>query len=283
MIRAAAVVRGVVPLVLWAGLSSSLLAQGTSTQQNPAATFTTVGPHPVTLTACNLWGCQTVTKTVTVLDPMPSVTSASVAVLTVESGQGVPLFGAGKGQPQLNYVWRVFQGTDLIREVSGSSPVWQTGGVAPGVYIPVLRISNGSGMAESIPQVVTVVAPRALDFYTVTPCRVLDTRFGSPLGSGAAKILDLTGTCDIPAGARAVAANVTVPSPTLSGSVSLYPGNYPNLGTSTINFAPGVTLANNALLTLSTDGTTTLAASTNVTVGTVNLVIDVTGYFVPEI
>jgi PKD repeat protein len=282
MSRAVAI-RGVALLVVWAGLCSALLAQGTSTLQNPAASFATVGPHTVTMTACNIWGCQTMTKTVTVLDPKPSVTSASAGVLIVEAGQLVPLSGSGKGQPPLGYSWRVFQGTDLIQEVAGASPLWQTAGLAPGVYTPVLRITNASGMAESLPQVVTVVAPRALDFYTVSPCRALDTRFGSPLGVGAARIIDLTGTCDIPTGARAVAANVTIPSPTLSGSVSLYPGNYPNLGTSTINFSPGVTLANNAILTLSTDGTTTLAASTNIASGTVNLVIDITGYFVPEI
>lgn len=283
MPRAVAVLRGVAPFVLCSALSWPLLAQGTSTQQNPIATFTTTGPHDVTLTVCNPRGCNAVTKTVTVLDPRPSVTSALVGVATVEVGQAVPLSGTGKGQPPLTFSWRIFLGTDLVQEVSGASGWWQTGGVAPGVYTPVMRITNASGVAESLPLAVTVVAPKSLDFYTLEPCRVLDTRFGSPLGAGTAKILDLAGLCGIPAGARAVAANVTVPAPATQGSVSLYPGNYPAPATSTISFRTGVTAANSAVLPLSTDGTTTLAALANLGggTGTVNLVLDVAGYFVP--
>ncbi len=281
MPRAVSVLRGVVPSVLCFALTSPLLAQGTSTQQNPTATFTTAGQHDVTLTVCNNWGCKAVTKAVTVLDPQPSVTSASVPVLVVEAGQAVPLTGSGKGQPPLTYTWRIFLGADLVQEVSGATSVWQAG-VAPGVYAPVLRITNASGMAESLPLAVTVVAPKPLDFYTLEPCRVLDTRFASPLGTGTAKILDLSGVCGIPAGARAIAANVTVPAPPVQGNISLYPGNYPTSGTSTINFKQGVTVANGTVLTLSTDGTTALAALANLAPGgtTVDLVIDVAGYFI---
>jgi PKD repeat protein len=281
MPRAVAVLRGVA-FVLCFALSSPLLAQGTSTQQNPAATFSTAGPHDVTLTACNPWGCTSVTKTVTVLDPRPSVTSASAPVLVVEAGQAVPLTGSGKGQPPLTYSWRVFLGTDLVQQISGAAAVWQTTGVTPGAYVPVMRITNASGMAESLPLLVTVVPPKPLDFYTLGPCRVLDTRFGSPLGSGTAKILNLEGSCEIPPGARAIAANVTVPAPPVQGNISLYPANYPASGTSTINFKQGVTVANGTVLTLSTDGTTALAALANLAPGgtTVDLVIDVTGYFI---
>jgi PKD repeat protein len=282
MIRAVAV-RGVVPFVLWVGLSASLLAQGTSTAQNPTATFSTYGPHQVTLTACNIWGCQSVTKTVAVLDPRPAVTSAAALVSSVEAGQAVPLAGAGTGQPPLGYTWRVFQGTSLIEELSGASAWWRTSGVAPGLYTLVLGIANASGAAESLPQAVVVSAATPLDFYTVEPCRALDTRYGSPLGSGTGKIVSLADVCGIPAGARAVAANVTIPGPAVSGNVSLYPGNYPSVGTSTINFSAGSTIANNAILPLSTDGTGTIAALASFAmIGTVDLVIDVAGYYAPE-
>jgi PKD repeat protein len=282
MIRAVAV-RGVAPFVLWVGLSTSLLAQGTSTLQNPTATFSTYGPHQVTLTACNMWGCTSITKTVTVLDPRPAVTSATVWVSSVEAGQAVPLTGAGTGQPPLGYTWRVYQGTSLVQELPGASAWWPTGGVAPGLYTLVLGITNASGAAESLPKAVLVGASTPLDFYTVEPCRVLDTRFGSPLGSGTAKIVSLTDVCGIPAGARAIAANVTVPAPAVSGNVALYPGNYPSTGTSTINFSAGKTIANNATLPLSTDGTGMVAALASFGGGgTVNLVIDVAGYYLPE-
>jgi hypothetical protein len=283
MIRAAAVVRGVVPFVLWAGLSSPLLAQGTSTLQNPTATFSTYGPHDVTLTVCNLWGCHSVTKTVTVLDPRPTVTSSTVWVASVEAGQAVPLTGTGTGQPPLSYVWQVFQGTSLIRELPGASAWWQTDGAAPGLYTAVLRITNASGLAESVPKAVQVVAATSLDFHTLVPCRALDTRYGSPLGSGTAKIVSLADNCGIPAGARAIAANVTIPNPATSGNVSVYPGNYPPMANGTIHFNGGKTIANGAILPLSTDGTLSLAALASLSSGgTVNLVLDVSGYFVPE-
>jgi PKD repeat protein len=276
-----------VSFVLWAvlgaGLSTTLLAQGTSTAQNPTATFSTYGPHNVKLTACNMWGCTSITKTVTVLDPRPAVTAASVLVPLVEAGQAVPLNGAGSGQPPLTYTWRVYQGVTLIQEVSGASPWLQTGGpMAPGLYSAVLNITNASGAAESLPQAFAVTAPTALDFYTVEPCRVIDTRFGSPLGSGAAKIISLVDVCGIPPNARAVAANVTVPASAISGSMTLYPGNYPAMATNTVSFSAGKTIANNATLPLATDGSGTVAARALFgEVGTVNLVIDVSGYYLP--
>jgi hypothetical protein len=283
MSRAVAVARRFVPFVLLAGLSAPLLAQDASTAQNPTAAFSTYGPHEVTLTACNNWGCQSVTKTVTVLDPRPAVTLSKVWVSSVEVGQFVPLSGAGKGQSPLDYVWRIFQGTSLIQELPGASAWWATDGVAPGLYTAVLGITNASGAAESLPKAVLVSAPTPLDFYTVEPCRLLDTRYASPLGSGTVKTVSLFDACGIPVGARAIAANVTVPGPAVSGSVSIYPGNYPILGTDTIHFTAGRTIANNATLPLSTDGTGTLAAIANFAGGgTVDLVIDVAGYYVPE-
>ncbi|MFL6291875.1 MAG: InlB B-repeat-containing protein, partial [Thermoanaerobaculia bacterium] len=41
-----------------------------------------------------------------------------------------------------------------------------------------------------------------LDFFTVTPCRVIDTRLGAPLSSGVPLIIDVAGACGIPAMAK---------------------------------------------------------------------------------
>src|SRR5215217_3119913 len=68
---------------------------GTSTQQDPVATFSTAGTKQVTLQVCNPAGCSSVTKTLTLLDPRPVVTSASFAPLAPEAGQLVFLTGAG--------------------------------------------------------------------------------------------------------------------------------------------------------------------------------------------
>ena len=58
-----------------------------------------------------------------------------------------------------------------------------------------------------------LVAARGTDFYTVTPCRMLDTRAGAPLASGVPLLVSAAGACGIPANARAVAVNVTTIAP----------------------------------------------------------------------
>lgn len=270
----------------WGGVlllgSSALLQASTSTQQNPVHVFSTPGQHQVTLQACNAGGCNTIVQTVTVLDPMPSILSAVVGASTAEAGQLVSLSGSGNGQPPLTYTWRVLLGGTLMKQVSGASGWLDTTGLAPGVYGVLLRITNASGQADSVPAVLTVLPAQASDFYTVAPCRLLDTRSGAALQSGVARLVSVGGTCGIPANARAIAANVTVVSPTAGGFVVLYPGNYPNPGTSTLNYKPGATRNNNGILPLSTDGLANLTALASLQPGeSVHLIIDVMGYFAP--
>lgn len=122
--------------------------------------------------------------------------------------------------------------------------------------------------------------PPAMDFYTVTPCRLVDTRIGQPaLTSGVARIFTLTGSCDVPPMARALSLNVTVAQATGGGFVVLYPGDIPPPPTNTVSFVAGQIRANNAVLRLSADGTGTLAALASVGAGQVDLILDVNGYF----
>jgi endonuclease I len=121
-------------------------------------------------------------------------------------------------------------------------------------------------------------------FYTVTPCRVADTRnpdgpYGGPvMTSGVPRSFTLEGQCGIPATAEAVSVNITVVSPSADGHVTLYPGGQTPPQTSSINFAASQTRANNAILPLSADGM--LAALPVLGAGQqVHFVIDVNGYF----
>src|SRR5688500_12733587 len=229
MARAAAFLGGVLLV------GSTVQAQVTSTQQNPVVTFSTPGPHQVTLEVCNEGACNTITKTVTVLDAMPSIVSAVVGAATAEVGQLVSLSGSGLGKPPLTYTWRLLQEETLVRQVSGALGWLNTSGLDPGAYTVVLRISNDSGLADSSPAALVLLPPAATDFYTVPPCRLLDTRTGPPLQSGVTRLVSLDGACGIPANARALAMNVTVISGTGLGTLVLFPGNYPVPGTSTVN------------------------------------------------
>ena len=274
--RRAAAVWGGALLLAWAAM-----AQTTSTQQNPVHTFATPGTYPVTLRACNWGGCTTVTRTVTVLDPAPAVVSAVLGAATVEVGQLVSLTGSGKGRPPLAYPWRVFQGETLVREVTGAQAWLDTSGLEPGVYTVLLRITNGAGQAESLPGVLTLVPALETDFFTVVPCRLLDTRDSSPLVSGTTRLLPATGSCGIPADARALAANVTVVIGSSTGNLVLFPGNYPAPPTNTVSYKAGAVVANNAILPLSTDGAGNLAllAQMQDYGSSVHVLVDVVGYF----
>ena len=277
MARAAAFWSGVLLL----GSTVQVQAQVTSTQQNPVVTFSTPGAHQVTLTVCNQGVCDTVTKTVMVLNPVPSIVSAVVGAATAEVGQLVSLSGSGLGQPPLTYTWRLFQGLTLVRQVSGGLGWLDTSGLDPGAYTVVLRISNGSGFADSLPAPLLLLPPATTDFYTVDPCRMLDTRTGPALQSGVTRLVSV-GACGIPANARALAVNVTAISGTGSGSLALFPGNYPAPGMDTVNFRIGATVANNSIMPLSTDGTGTLAIlATLQDNGLVHATVDVVGYFAP--
>ncbi|HWM90446.1 MAG TPA: hypothetical protein VN493_06730 [Thermoanaerobaculia bacterium] len=278
MRRAVAVCCG----ALLVGSAALVEAQATSSQQNPVHSFNTPGQHQVTLTVCSPNGCDSEMQNVTVLDPMPSILSSLVGVATAEAGQLVSLSGSGKGKPPLTYSWRVLLGPTLVKQVAGATGWLDTTGLSPGIYAVLLRITNASGQADSLPAVLTLAPAQTSDFHTVPPCRLVDTRTGSPLQSGTTRLLGAGGACGIPAGARALAANITVVSPTASGTVALFPGNYPAPGTSTINYLPGATRSNNAILPLSTDGDATLAAlATLQGGGAVHLLVDVTGYFAP--
>lgn len=126
----------------------------------------------------------------------------------------------------------------------------------------------------------------SLDYFSVSPCRVLDTRVagqGPVLTSGAPRVVSVTsGSCGIPADARAIAANITSVAPTGLGNLRLYPGDGAVPSTSSLNFGVGQTRANNGVFPLAGNGDGTLGILATVAAsGSVHVVLDVTGYFAP--
>ncbi|HTQ81271.1 MAG TPA: hypothetical protein VMM92_14835 [Thermoanaerobaculia bacterium] len=123
--------------------------------------------------------------------------------------------------------------------------------------------------------------PEATSFFTVSPCRLLDTRTGGngpALVSAARRIFTVSGLCGIPATAKAVAVNTTVTGAQSPGYLTLFAGNLLPPAASTINFSRGQTRTNNAILPLATDGAGTLAVY-NGAAGGVQAIVDVFGYF----
>jgi hypothetical protein len=124
--------------------------------------------------------------------------------------------------------------------------------------------------------------PPALSFYTVTPCRVVDTRdplLGgpSPVAAGTERVFDLAGACGLPVTAKAVSLNVTVTQPTAAGSVQVYRAGLLQPLLSTLSYTAAQTRANNAVVSLSAAGQVAVRCS-QVT-GSVHVIVDVNGYF----
>jgi hypothetical protein len=123
----------------------------------------------------------------------------------------------------------------------------------------------------------------ASDFYTLSPCRLLDTRnaygpYGGPAMLPGQRILKATGQCGIPSTAKALAVNITAYNPTVSGNLRFFPGDADPNSSSVINFQPGVTRANNAMVMLASSGSGALGIYNSASTG-VDVLVDVFGYF----
>lgn len=117
-------------------------------------------------------------------------------------------------------------------------------------------------------------------YYTLSPCRVIDTRQageGPALAAGGTRIVTMIGRCGIPSTATSIALNVTVTQPTALGHLTVYPAGNPLPSSSTINYRAGQTRANNAVVPLGAGGA--IAVSSGQISGTTHFVIDVNGFF----
>lgn len=213
-------------------------------------------------------------------DPLPEITSLSPNRGTTAGGTTVTIHGASFQ----NGATVSFGGTAVAVTFNSSSqltmttPAHATGTVS----LVVTNPDTGSGTRTNA--FFYAPPPAATDFYTLTPCRVLDTRLangplGGPIfGPSAERSFTLAGSCGLPADAVAVVANVTVISPAAAGYLSIDPGNAFFLGTATMTFEAGDLLSNNASLTLATDGSGTIRIL-NGSGGNTHVTVDVTGYY----
>jgi spore germination protein YaaH len=122
-------------------------------------------------------------------------------------------------------------------------------------------------------------------FVPVTPARMLDTRSGTGSGgkisANSPRPFQVDGRICVPLTATAITGNLAVVNETSSGAVYVGPVQVPKPTTSSINFRRGDVRANG--ITVMVGGTpvglaaTFMAARGNKT----DLVLDVTGYFVP--
>jgi CSLREA domain-containing protein len=120
-------------------------------------------------------------------------------------------------------------------------------------------------------------------FYTVSPCRVADTRDapgpsgGPALAANTVRTFPVASLCQIPTSARAVAINLAVFQPSNDGDLRVYPAGGAAPLASAINFRTGIVRANNAVVPLGAGGQ--ISVQCDMPSGSTNFFFDVYGYF----
>jgi len=131
-------------------------------------------------------------------------------------------------------------------------------------------------------------------FVAVAPCRIVDTRVaGGALGNGASRAFYVGGTfgfapqggkaggCGIPVSATAVAATVAAIGPTTTGYLKAWANGAPEPGSSMLNYFKASAVSTGTTQTIQpTSGPSLRIKNAG---PTVNVVVDVSGYYVPQI
>ena len=196
-------------------------------------------------------------------------TPQSLQIQAQDSGPGAQLSYAATGLPP---GLAINSGTGLIL----GTPT------ALGRNTVTTSAKDGTSATGSTTFTWVIRAPGVLT--TVSPARVLDTRSGigavaAPVGPGAELVLQVAGRGGVPAtGVSAVVVNLTVTQPASPGGVSAFADGSVLPPVSNLNFVAGQTVSNLAIAAVGADGKIRLH---NGSAGTVQLVADVCGYYLP--
>lgn len=230
---------------------------------------------PVSPTAKGYWvrvsnSCGSADSNIAVVTPcakpaFSSVTSSTTILLGATITISASATAAGS-----SFQWYEGPEGNVSSPIGTGSAVNVTPGWSTRYWV---RATNSCGFTDSAAVNVAVTTPTA--FYTVAPCRIVDTRGGGALANLETRDIQVTGLCGIAAGARAVAANIVGLNPPTTGFLAFRPAGTNWAYNSTMNYRLARTRANNAILTLSSSGKTTVYNNG----GILDLIIDVSGYF----
>ncbi|WP_153882800.1 hypothetical protein [Streptomyces sp. CB01881] len=171
-------------------------------------------------------------------------------------------------------------GTTTQVFTNGTSTVERTHTYAKlGVYDVKVELSTATATASNG---VTIATPGSA-YTPAGPARLLDTRDGTGVDSAAKVLPDhsvrvkIAGNAGVPAGATAVALNITVTDPVGgAGHIIAFPDGTERPTTSNVNYTEGQTVPNLAIVPVGADGYVTLY---NRGAASVNLIADIAGYF----
>lgn len=124
--------------------------------------------------------------------------------------------------------------------------------------------------------------PTPLSYYSLSPCRILDTRkpagpYGGPaLSAQGRRSFAVLGQCAIPADAKALTVNLTAVDPTSPGNLQLFGGQGSAPNALVLIYKPGLTRAGQAMVQV-IGGEITIESTQ--TTGSIDVLLDVSGVF----
>jgi hypothetical protein len=171
---------------------------------------------------------------------------------------------------------------------------WHAVGVRPLLGKVMLGAAVVALLGTSLAAAAPVASSSPGSFVPLTPCRAVNTKASAAGPVHGSRDFTLVGSpmtgqggpaagCGVPSEATAVVVNVTVANPTAAGWVAVFPAGQAWPGSSTVNFAAGVTIANGTTIPLGRSDTTGVGSVSvrDAGTGSENVIIDVTGYYVP--
>ncbi len=171
---------------------------------------------------------------------------------------------------------------DLAPGIRGGASPWEVSGPKTVLARSGGRIYFTGNDGATGHELWSIPVPTRL--HTIVPCRVADTRDpagptgGAPLGSSETVVLQVTGRCGIPSTALSIVANVTVVSPSVTGTLSLSAGGPVVSGSAEVPVTAGRTRALHLIPSLGTAGTLSFRPDMPQG-GTTHVILDVSGYF----
>ncbi|MEU8519761.1 N-acetylmuramoyl-L-alanine amidase [Streptomyces sp. NPDC048577] len=227
--------------------------------------------------------------------PKAKVGASGVVDLQVTGVNGVP--ATGVTAVVLNVTATNATATSFVSVYPGgttrpsaSNLNFTTGQTIPNlVVVPVgangkVSFYNRAGSVDLLADVTGYFSsgPAGASHINLGPLRMMDTRSGlgvakAKVGAGGVVNLQVTGVNGVPAtGVTAVVLNVTATGPTATSFVSVYPGGTTRPSASNLNFTAGLTIPNLVVVPVGADGKVSFYNHN----GSVDLLADVTGYFI---
>ena len=243
--------------------------------------FSAVGHYQVTVTGTNASGqSQSTYVPVTVVAPAPLTPAVSFEP-TPSGYVSADASASTDAWTITDYKWNFGDGTPA--QDSEGSPNFGHTYTKAGDYTVTLTETDASGASKTI----TATAQDEASFFVpYGPVRVLDTRNGTGTGGKVAKVnpnsavsLQIGGNGTIPSGVIAVALNVTVTNASGSGYVTVYPDGTTLPNVSNLNYVAAQTIPNAVIAPVGADGKIDLYDGGG-SAGKIDLIADVTGYFV---